>query len=181
MCTTRRFHLGDSPLLCVVINLRVSSLLMLRQLTSSGSRRNSPRPFHPNRKILTSRFGSTSPPNPPSNTGIPPTSTIKDSLPDSPISPTSPTSELKKAVPTLDKTTTTHGRFPSTYSTGDPESCDEKSLAAHSSSGEWEAQGVEIRFGRPDVHALLEEVVTTSEGAVSIDGAYWSLDLDYFR
>lgn len=109
--------------------------------------------------------------------GHSPTSTIKDSLPDSPISPTSPTSELKKAVPTLDKTTMTHGRFPSTYSTGDPESCDEKSLAAHSSSGEWEAQGVEIRFGRPDVHALLEEAVTTSEGAVSVDGAYWSLGL----
>lgn len=113
--------------------------------------------------------------------GHSPTSTVKDSLPDSPISPISPTSELKTAVPTLGKSTMTHGRFPSTYSTGDPESCDEKSLAAHSSSGEWEAQGVEIRFGRPDVHALLEEAVTTSEGTVSVDGAYWSPASDYSR
>lgn len=36
---------------------------------------------------------------------------------------------------------------------------------------------MEIRFGRPDVHALLEEAVTASEGAVSVDGVYWSFGL----
>lgn len=81
MRSARRFHLGDSPLLYVIINFSVSSMLTLYQLTSSGSRRNSPRPLHPSPKILTSQFGSTSPPNPPSNTDTPPPAPLRTPCP----------------------------------------------------------------------------------------------------
>lgn len=104
-----------------------------------------------------------------------PTSTVKGSLRSpSPTSPTSPTTLCEKSlddektgVPTLEK----HDRVLSTYSTtSDPEACTEAVGSDVARAGEWEEKGVEIRWGRPDIHGLLEETVTTSEGAVSVDG-----------
>lgn len=89
----------------------------------------------------------------------------------SPTSPTSPTTLCEKSlddektgVPTLEK----HDRV---LSTSDPEGCTE-AVGSDARAGEWEEKGVEIRWGRPDIHGLLEEAVTTSEGAVSVDGVY---------
>lgn len=103
-----------------------------------------------------------------------PTSTVKGSFRSpSPTSPISPTTLCEKSldnektgVPTLAK----NGRVLSTYSTtSDPEACTE-AVGSDARADMWEEKGVEIRWGRPDIHGLLEEAVTTSEGAVSVDG-----------
>lgn len=36
----------------------------------------------------------------------------------------------------------------------------------------WTIPGVEVRYGRPDMHALLEDAVARARGPVSVDSAY---------
>ncbi|GJE89799.1 NADPH oxidase family protein [Phanerochaete sordida] len=83
------------------------------------------------------------------------------SLSESPISPLSPS-------PTVTDIATEH-RAPRAYASSSDADLEKASDSTHTAGAELEIRGVEVRAGRPDMHALLKDIVTGATGTVSVD------------
>lgn len=123
-------------------------------------------------QIYITSAGSSSPPtlsclpsmpSPPSPTDTETTPTA------SPISPMSPTPTVT-AEPYSQTTMRTYSSSKNT-SNEDIEKVS-VSTGTASYSVDWNMKGVDVRFGRPNMHNLLEDIVTGSTGPVSVDSMY---------